>query len=234
MSTVADWAQPPGPGPGQQNSLRNEQHQIWPNQIGFPYLIVYEIDQLPAEIHAFTTSQVLPIDNHGRKSTSFDATGRTYPAGTVRTLPFSTIYGFNGTFPGPRINAEYGKPVLVRFEDHLDENPLGLDRQDFGAPDMSFLTHLHNAHTAPESDGNPHYSMTRGPRHQGYLPGMFVEYSVPELARRWGQQGEAELLLVSRPPNGPHRLECVQGHGRHLSHLRSSGIPGRQRGCRHG
>ena len=62
------------------------------------------------------------------------------------------------------INAEYGKPVLVRFENHLDENPLSLDRQDFGAPDWSFLTHLHNAHTAPESDGNPHYSMTYGPQ----------------------------------------------------------------------
>ena len=31
------------------------------------------------------------------------------------------------------------------------------------APDYSFLTHLHNAHTAPESDGNPHYSMLHGP-----------------------------------------------------------------------
>ena len=27
------------------------------------------------------------------------------------------------------INAEYGKPVIVRFENHLDENPLGLDRR---------------------------------------------------------------------------------------------------------
>ena len=87
----------------------------------------------------------------------------------------STIYGFNGTFPGPRINAEYGKPVLVRFENHLDENPLGLDRQDFGSPDWSFLTHLHNGHTAPESDGNPHYSMRYGPKYQGYLPKQFCD-----------------------------------------------------------
>ena len=112
---------------------------------------------------------MLPIDAHGpadgRRSTP---TGKTYPAGTVRTLPPSTIYGFNGTFPGPRINAEYGKPVLVRFENHLDENPLNLDRQDFGSPDWSFLTHLHNGHTAPESDGNPHYSMRFGPKYQGY------------------------------------------------------------------
>src|SRR4029077_14732652 len=107
-----------------------------------------------------------------------DASGNVYPAGTVRTLPPSTIYGFNGvkpgdslktglppaaTFPGPMINARYGHPVLVRFDNHLDENLLNLDRQDFGSPDYSFLTHLHNAHTAPESDGNPHYSVKYGP-----------------------------------------------------------------------
>ena len=32
---------------------------------------------------------------------------------------------------------------------------------DFGAPNYSFLTHLHNGHTAPESDGNPHYAYHR-------------------------------------------------------------------------
>ena len=58
---------------------------------------------------------------------------------------------------------------------HLDENPLNLDRQDFGAPDCSFLTHLHNGHTAPESDGNPHYSMSYGPQHTGYRTGQWVD-----------------------------------------------------------
>ena len=33
------------------------------------------------------------------------------PARWSRSCPQSTIYGFNGTFPGPMINAEYGKPV---------------------------------------------------------------------------------------------------------------------------
>ena len=175
-SEFTNWAQPPGPGLGQQNSLGNETHQLWPtdSSVGYPDPIVYKIDVL-VRTHSFTTSKVLPIDKNGRKTTSFDATRKTYPAGTVRTLPNSTIYGFNGTFPGPMINAEYGKPALVRFENHLDENPLGLDRQDFGSPDWSFLTHLHNAHTASESDGNPHYSMVRGPQHQGYLPKLFVD-----------------------------------------------------------
>jgi len=173
-SEVSSWTYRPGPGEGEQNSLRNETHQLWPSSIGYADPLVYQI-KLQVNTHSFTTSQVLPISSSGLPTTSFDATRAKYPPGALRTLPPSTIYGFNGTFPGPMINAEYGKPAIVRFENHLDENPLNLDRQDFGSPDYSFLTHLHNAHTASESDGNPHYSMTRGPTHPGYSPQMFVD-----------------------------------------------------------
>ncbi len=177
------WASKPGPGPGKQNSYSNEQHQIWPSQIGYPDPLVYRIE-LKVNTHDFTSSQVLPIDNNGLPTISFDAAGNSYPAGTVRSLPSSTIYGFSqpnaigeiqATFPGPLINAEYGKPVVLRLINKLHENPLNLDRQDFGSPDWSFLTHLHNAHTAPESDGNPNYSMNYGPRTHGYLPGTWCD-----------------------------------------------------------
>jgi FtsP/CotA-like multicopper oxidase with cupredoxin domain len=173
-SDYSNWKSPPGPGYGQQNSLGNQAHQMWPSKVGSPDPICYQI-KCEVNTHAFTSSQVLPINSLGQPTVSFDAAGKSYGAGTVRSLPQSTIYGFNGTFPGPMINAEYNKPALVRFENHLDENPLNLDRQDFGAPDWSFLTHLHNGHTAPESDGNPHYSMTQGPKHHGYSPKMWVD-----------------------------------------------------------
>ena len=192
----AGWSSPPGPGLGQQNSIGNERHQLWSSGIGSPDPLVYRI-KLEVNTHTFTSSQVLPINSLGQPTQSFDASGNTYPAGTVRTLPPSTIYGFNGvepggrergaTFPGPMINARYGHPVLVRFENHLDENLQDLDRQDFGSPDCSFLTHLHNAHTAPESDGNPHYSMTRGPRDKGYKPGQWVD----NLYLNWPADGNA-------------------------------------------
>ncbi|NUR07073.1 MAG: multicopper oxidase domain-containing protein [Nocardioidaceae bacterium] len=171
---VSKLKPPPGPGPGEQNSYRNEQHQIWPSTLGLPDPIVYEIDVL-VRTHSFTSSQVLPIDNAGNPTVSFDADLNRYPAGTKRSLPPSTIYGFNGTFPGPMINAEYGKPALVRFSNHLDENPMGLDRQDFGSPVWQFLTHLHNGHTAPESDGNPHYAITAGPHAHGFFPTDWVD-----------------------------------------------------------
>jgi FtsP/CotA-like multicopper oxidase with cupredoxin domain len=171
---VAALDPPPGPGVGQQNSFGNETHQIWPDAIGFPDPIVYKIDLLTRQ-HSFTSSQVLPINGLGQPTQSFDANGNTYPAGTVRTLPPSIIYGFNGTFPGPMINNEYGKPSLVRFTNRLDENPLNLDRQDYGDPELRFLTHLHNAHTAPESDGNPHYAFLFGPKDHGFPLHSFVD-----------------------------------------------------------
>ncbi|MFD1947975.1 multicopper oxidase family protein [Nocardioides aestuarii] len=173
-SSYLSWTDTPGPGDGRQNSMRNERHQKWPNEISYPDPLVYKIELL-VRGHSFTTSKVLPITRDGLPAKSFDADGKIYREGEERTLPVSTIYGFNGTFPGPMINAEYGKPVLIRFINSLDENPFNLDRQDFGAPDASFLTHLHNAHTAPESDGNPHYSMVMGPKKVGYETGTWVD-----------------------------------------------------------
>jgi FtsP/CotA-like multicopper oxidase with cupredoxin domain len=129
-------------------------HSVWCDDLKMPDPIVYKID-LEVAPHSFTSSKVQPINSFGQAVT---------PPGRnpgPQALPASTIYGFNGTFPGPRINAMYGQPSLVHFCNHLDENPHNLDRQDFGAPNYSFLTHLHNGHTAPECDGQPHYSAWR-------------------------------------------------------------------------
>jgi FtsP/CotA-like multicopper oxidase with cupredoxin domain len=123
-------------------------------ELGLPDPIVYKIDAEVAQ-HSFTSSKVQPINSFGKVVVP---PGR---GGGAQNLPASTIYGFNGTFPGPRINARYGQPSMVHFCNHLDENPNNYDRQDFGAPNYAFLTHLHNGHTAPESDGQPHYTSWR-------------------------------------------------------------------------
>jgi len=188
---------PPGPGVNQQDAIgfvpaipnlydqHDGQHQVWPNEDGqnsdrlvgleggpYPDPILYHIRDQVAE-HSFTSSRVIPITRFGTPVAPEDL-----PAGVIldengtAELPYSTIYAFNGTFPGPLINSEYGEPILVRFENDLDLNPLGLDRQDFGDPKFKALTHLHNAHTAPESDGNPAYMQQNG---GGYLPGQWVD-----------------------------------------------------------
>ena len=160
---LAAWTSKPGPELCQQASdhATFSTHLCWPSQLGLPDPIVYQI-RLDVDEHSFTSSKVLPIDASGNEVV---APGR--PRGK-QTLPPSVIYGFNGTrrplteggratFPGPMIRADYGRPVLVRFENCLHENPKKLDVGDFGSPERQFLVHLHNAHTAPESDGNPHH-----------------------------------------------------------------------------
>jgi FtsP/CotA-like multicopper oxidase with cupredoxin domain len=151
-SVVDNWDSPPGPD--NQAFVKGAgpfSHQLWPGTApvaDYPLPLVYHIN-LEVAPHDFTSSLVQPIDSSG-KDVAPPGSDNARP----RKLPSSTIYGFDGRFPGPMINAEYHNPVLVRFENHLDQDN-GLPRQDFGAPNFSFLTHLHNGHTASESDGNP-------------------------------------------------------------------------------
>jgi FtsP/CotA-like multicopper oxidase with cupredoxin domain len=183
----------PGPGAGQQDAMGRRPrtagaggpavpdagtHQLWTDGsgvsavsgLGFPLPnpLLYHI-RLQVRTHSVTNSPVQPIDAFGNPVAP--------PRGVQKTsgnyfLPASTIYGFNGTFPGPRVNSMYGQPCVVRFENDLDMNPLCVDRQDFGAPDWAFLTHLHNGHTAPESDGQPHHLTDND---GGYLPAQWVD-----------------------------------------------------------
>ena len=132
--------------------------------------------ELKVAPHDFTNQQVVPINAAGNVVRA----PRQSTIGSRLSLPSSTIYGFNGTFPGPMINAEYGKPCLVRIVNMLGDNPHNLDRQNFGAPDWSFLTHLHNGHTAPESDGNPFHKPCP------YAPGQWVE----NLYLNWACNGD--------------------------------------------
>ncbi|HET9596033.1 MAG TPA: multicopper oxidase domain-containing protein [Anaeromyxobacteraceae bacterium] len=136
--------------------------------------LFYHIRYQVAE-HSFTSSNVQSIDRNG--ATVALPPGASAAPGTVAgtfKLPPSTIYGMNGTFPGPLINVTYGQPIVVRYENDLDFNPKCLSRGDFGAPDWAVLTHLHNGHTAPESDGQPnHMQENEG----GYRPGQWVDSS---------------------------------------------------------
>jgi len=191
----------PGPDAGHQDALGDRPgnhaelgwgipnagtHQQWSHGTGvggvtldMPDPILYHI-RLQVAPHSFTNSPVVPIDANGF-ATTLPAGANAQSAGTANFngaqvpayfLPPSTIYGFNGQFPGPMINIEYGRPALVRFENDLDLNPGQLDRSDFGAPDWAFLTHLHNGHTAPESDGQPHHMIDN---EGGYRPMEWVD-----------------------------------------------------------
>src|SRR3984957_3158003 len=64
----------------------------------------------------------------------------------------TTVWGFNGQVPGPLIRANYGESTLVRYYNELPSVTKPAP-DGFGIAEIS--THLHNAHTPFESDGNP-------------------------------------------------------------------------------
>lgn len=63
----------------------------------------------------------------------------------------SWSWGFDGATPGPTYHARYGEPILVRRVNNLP--PFGEGHVNFAVPLTT--SHLHNGHTAAESDGYP-------------------------------------------------------------------------------
>src|SRR5262249_51033903 len=53
----------------------------------------------------------------------------------------TTIWGYNGLYPGPTIRARSGRRVVVGQQNRLPE---------------SMSVHLHGGHTPPSSDGHPY------------------------------------------------------------------------------
>jgi len=80
-------------------------------------------------------------------------------------IPPTTVFGFDGRSPGPTFQARYGEPIIVRIH-----NDLATDHVGFGIP--SITTHLHNGHTASESDGNPDNYFDSGEYWDNHYPNI--------------------------------------------------------------
>ena len=124
---------------------------------------------------SFTTSTCCPSTRSASRRCPSTPPARSTPPGSSATCPTARSTASTACSPGPMINAEYGKPVLVRFDQPPRGEPAGSRPAGLRLARLSFLTHLHNGHTAPESDGNPHYAMIAGPQAEGYAPGQWVD-----------------------------------------------------------
>jgi FtsP/CotA-like multicopper oxidase with cupredoxin domain len=82
---------------------------------------------------------------------------RATPHSWHRELPTDECWTFNGRFPGPRLHARRGRPMLIRFRNEL---PALADHRGLGRPELA--TRLVNAHAASESDGHPIETLRTG------------------------------------------------------------------------
>ncbi len=92
-----------------------------------------------------------------------------------RDLPPTTLWGYNGQYPGPTIEAYRNRPVHVRWINDLRYLDSGLPRTDhyfdvdtrIHGPDVYGKTprtvvHLHGGHVPPEFDGFPESTFVSG------------------------------------------------------------------------
>ncbi len=92
-----------------------------------------------------------------------------------RDLPPTTLWGYNGQYPGPTIEAYRDRPVQVRWINDLRDYETGLPRTDhyfdvdtrIHGPDMEGRTprtvvHLHGGHVPPNFDGFPESTFVSG------------------------------------------------------------------------
>ena len=90
-----------------------------------------------------------------------------------RDLPPTTVWGYNGSWPGPTIEVQSGKTLSIKWTSKLpDTHLLPLDHSIHGAestlPSVRNVAHLHGACAMPDDDGYPEAWFTahgeHGPR----------------------------------------------------------------------
>jgi spore coat protein A len=86
-------------------------------------------------------------------------------------FPNTLIWGYNGLYPGPTIEATKDKPIYVKYKNQLPlQHFLPVDFTLHAANDsqeVRTVTHLHGANVDWESDGHPEAWYTRDYRHTG-------------------------------------------------------------------
>ena len=82
-------------------------------------------------------------------------------------LPPTRLWGYDGQYPGPTIEALRGRPIVVKWENQLpSQHIFDIDPRIHGAmppaPAVRTVPHLHGARTRSESDGLPEKWFTPG------------------------------------------------------------------------
>jgi spore coat protein A, manganese oxidase len=77
-----------------------------------------------------------------------------------RDLPPTSMWGYNGTWPGPTLEVGRGQPLAVKWMNALPtKHFLPIDHTIHGAeeslPEARAVVHVHGAQVLPESDGYP-------------------------------------------------------------------------------
>lgn len=107
-----------------------------------------------------------PEFTHGKGFTFYKIKMKQIKQKLHTDLPETTLWGYEGLYPGPTIEVKVGEKVKVLWENNLPKNHLlPVDTTVHGAqpdnPTVRTVVHLHGASVAPESDGHPEAWFTK-------------------------------------------------------------------------
>lgn len=82
-------------------------------------------------------------------------------------LPDTTVWGYEGSYPGPTVEVESGEKVFIKWNNNLPtKHLLPIDHTVHGVhmdvPDVRTVVHVHGANLESESDGYPEAWFTKG------------------------------------------------------------------------
>jgi len=203
--------------------LRAQEYEVYNPRAPLP--IVYSpqvdryIDPLPI------LPKLTPVKKRGR--THYRVRLLEFKSKLHSQLPATRLWGYEGRYPGPTIEARTGETVSVRWENRLPKDHLfPIDPRLHGAmspaPAVRSVTHLHGARTHSSHDGLPERWMKSGksatyvyPNHQRAATLWYHDHAlgITRLNNYAGLSGfyllrdeeEQKLNL----PSGPHELCLV-------------------------
>lgn len=133
-----------------------------------PIVLIKYVDPLPRP------GVALPLSGLPGGAATYRITMTQFVQRLHRDLPLTTVWGYNGTFPGPTIEASSNQQVIVTWVNDLREPGGGLRTTHYlpvdtclHGPDVTgqapkTVVHLHGGHVPPASDGYPESSFGPG------------------------------------------------------------------------
>ncbi|MHB8859613.1 MAG: multicopper oxidase family protein [Thermoleophilia bacterium] len=109
-------------------------------------------------------------------------------------LPPTTVWGFEGSTPGPLIEARRDRPVRIKWindglpQTHLLKASIDPTLDDMAAmPEVRTVIHLHGGHTLPQYDGLPNAWSTPGAARTGstFFDGDFIYPNSQQACMLW-------------------------------------------------
>lgn len=138
-------------------------------------------DTVPTTVRKFVDPLPLPsavtaVEMRGAVKV-YEISARKLSRSLHSDFPKTDLWGYNGMYPGPTIEARRDEVIIVRWVNALpDDNEHLLDYAydtnlhgtSMDEPRVRVVPHLHGGHVPPESDGYPENWIT---------PGQYVEYT---------------------------------------------------------